>query len=64
VVFEVKDNGRGLPPTPTAPGGNGLANMKSRLEECGGGMELTSAPAQGTAVRFFFPLLKSGFCPA
>ena len=60
VVFEVKDNGRGFQPAKIAPGGNGLANMKSRLAECGGGMELTSAPAQGTTIRFYFPLLVSG----
>jgi ligand-binding sensor domain-containing protein/two-component sensor histidine kinase len=52
----VEDNGRGFDVTRIAPGGNGLENMRSRLVECGGRMELLSAPGQGTTVRFHFPL--------
>jgi signal transduction histidine kinase/ligand-binding sensor domain-containing protein len=33
--------------------GNGLANVKKRLEEIGGRFELKSAPGEGTTVRFW-----------
>ncbi len=59
VCLEVEDNGRGFKPEATAPGGNGLGNMKSRLAECGGDLQLASAPGQGTRIRFVFPLPKS-----
>jgi len=65
----VADNGRGLGAAVTAglgmaPGdhafrtghGNGLANMKSRLEIMGGTCEWQSEPAGGTRVTFVVPL--------
>lgn len=54
--LEVEDNGRGFDPSRPAVGGNGLENMRSRLAECGGRTELTSAPGRGTKIRFLFPL--------
>src|SRR5262249_48202925 len=36
--------------------GNGLANMKRRLEEIGGVCEISSAPGKGTTVTFTVPL--------
>ena len=60
VSVEVEDNGRGFKSDSIAPAeGNGLRNMKSRLEECGGSAQLTSAPGKGTRIRFVFPLPKS-----
>lgn len=60
VCVEVEDNGRGFKPDSAAPAaGNGLRNMKSRLEECDGSAQLTSAPGKGTRIRFVFPLPKS-----
>jgi signal transduction histidine kinase len=44
------DNGRGFLPDQTRPGGNGLRNMKSRLEKLGGHMTLESTPGTGTTV--------------
>ena len=62
----IDDNGKGFNPaqTPSAPfspppnttlrisSGNGLANMKRRLEEIGGVFEIKSSPGEGTQVRF------------
>jgi signal transduction histidine kinase len=56
VRLTVKDNGRGFVPGTTAVGEDGLGNMRARLAECGGRMELHSAPGQGTIVRLRFPL--------
>ncbi len=56
VMLEIADNGSGFTPQAVAPGGNGLHNMRVRLEEEGGRMELTSAPGRGTTVRFVFPV--------
>ncbi|EEF63377.1 sensor histidine kinase [Pedosphaera parvula] len=59
VHLGIEDNGRGFLPDQTALRGNGLGNMKMRLEECGGRMELISAPAKRTGIRFIFPLPKA-----
>jgi ligand-binding sensor domain-containing protein/signal transduction histidine kinase len=56
VQLEVEDNGRGFKPGMTAAGRNGLENMKTRLAECGGQAQLTSAPGRGTRIRFVFAL--------
>jgi signal transduction histidine kinase/streptogramin lyase len=60
--LDVEDNGCGFAvdrlrePAPADPdrlaGGNGLANMKRRLEEIGGHCELQSEPKCGTKARF------------
>jgi len=55
VSLEIEDNGSGFPET-VAPGGHGLDNMRSRLAECGGTMELVSTPGQGVKIRFVFPV--------
>lgn len=46
----VADDGRGFVPEQTAPGGNGLSNMRQRTERIGGSFELTSAPGRGTRI--------------
>ena len=59
-VLSVSDNGRGFAaPAPAPPGaaavaarGNGLNNMRRRLEELGGRCVIASVPGQGTQVRF------------
>ena len=56
VGLEIVDNGRGFNPQQTAPGRNGLANMMSRLAECGGQIEIVSQAGQGAKLRFSFPL--------
>jgi signal transduction histidine kinase len=52
----VRDNGKGFDPATVAsrPGrGNGLKNMRQRLEKIGGCCEIESAPGAGTEIRFF-----------
>ncbi len=56
ICLEIEDNGQGFTPATAPTGGNGLRNMKSRLAECGGSAELTSAPGHGVKLRFVFPL--------
>jgi ligand-binding sensor domain-containing protein/signal transduction histidine kinase len=56
VGLEIEDNGLGFNPQQTAPGGNGLDNMKTRLAECGGQAEIISQLEKGTKLRFGFPL--------
>lgn len=58
----LEDNGRGFDlqhPTATpqpGDGGNGLPNMKQRMNDCGGRLTLTSAPGQGTKIEIEVPL--------
>lgn len=59
----IGDNGRGFASdsrSENAPGrvvtGNGLSNMKRRLEGIGGSCEIESAPGMGTKVRFHVPI--------
>ncbi len=54
--LSIADNGQGLPPDTIARGGDGLANMRTRLEKMGGRFEITSQNGRGTVVRFYFPL--------
>jgi ligand-binding sensor domain-containing protein/signal transduction histidine kinase len=56
VTLEIDDNGCGFTPGATAPGGNGLENMKARLAEDGGQALVLSAPGKGTRIRFIFPV--------
>jgi signal transduction histidine kinase len=58
---EVEDDGRGFatstPGSSTvARGGNGLENMRSRAEEAGGRVEISSVPGAGTRVTVWIPL--------
>jgi signal transduction histidine kinase len=70
IVLTVQDDGRGFdagqagagqglrePGVPGASaGGNGLFNMRKRLEEIGGQCQVESGPGRGTTVRFTIPL--------
>ena len=60
VRFAIEDNGRGFDLSRVAGSGNGLTNMQTRLEECGGRTEVISSLGQGTKVRFEFPLPNGG----
>lgn len=54
LVAEVRDDGRGLPagpPAPGADGGFGMTTMRERARRWGGGVTVSSAPGAGTAVR-------------
>jgi signal transduction histidine kinase len=56
VVVRVEDNGRGFETVVAAPQGNGLTNIKRRLEQIGGWAEIRSTPGQGTTVTVHAPL--------
>jgi len=60
VVLAIKDNGCGFMAANPASAGNGIVNMKTRLAECGGRVELASHPARGTDIRFIFPAPEDG----
>lgn len=49
IKIEVNDNGKGFDPE-TVDAGNGLHNMKKRIEEVGGTFEIHSQPNKGTQV--------------
>ncbi|MFN0127194.1 MAG: two-component regulator propeller domain-containing protein [Verrucomicrobiales bacterium] len=58
----IADDGHGFEPArrnPEDEGGNGLANMRHRLTECGGACEIISAPGRGTRVEFSLPIPSS-----
>jgi signal transduction histidine kinase len=56
--FEVRvvDDGRGFDAGAAAAAGNGLSNMRRRLEQWGGSARITSSPGRGTEVRLWVPL--------
>lgn len=55
--LSIADNGVGFTPQDSGiSDGNGLRNMKSRIEEIGGSLAIASAPGEGTRVTFRFPL--------
>jgi signal transduction histidine kinase len=53
VTIEIEDNGCGFDPTNNGSGrvGNGLTNMRKRIEGLGGKLYLSSAPGQGTKLK-------------
>ncbi len=53
VIVSLRDNGQGFAPTPLAGRkGNGLRNMRERLESIGGRCEIESVLGKGTTVNF------------
>ncbi|MBI1874424.1 MAG: ATP-binding protein [Acidobacteria bacterium] len=56
LVVEVMDDGRGLSPEYADPTGNGLRNMRERMDAAGGTIEIDSAPGRGTRLVFRTPL--------
>ena len=49
--IKIEDNGRGFVPGADHSFGNGLANMKKRMDDLGGGFEVKSAPGAGTQIK-------------
>ena len=47
----IADNGRGFLPDKPNPNGNGLHNMRQRLQRIGGKFVLESAPGEGTRIK-------------
>jgi len=54
--LSIADNGCGLAPDALTRGGDGLANMRARLEKMGGRFAIASQRVRGTIVRFYLPL--------
>jgi signal transduction histidine kinase len=54
--LSIADNGRGLAADAAGRGGDGMFNMRARLEKMGGRFEIASQPGRGTTVRFYMPL--------
>jgi signal transduction histidine kinase len=54
--LRVEDDGRGFDPAPPLGSGHGLANIRHRVLEMGGRMELDSAPGRGTRLSLHLPL--------
>lgn len=53
--ISVTDNGSGFDPNSVAPRGNGLNNMRRRLQSIGGQLDIRSQAGQGTTVAMFIP---------
>ncbi len=56
-VLKVQDNGAGFDPSALKAGCHGIKGMRFRTEACGGSLELTSAPGQGTCLSARLPLM-------
>lgn len=54
--LEVTDNGGGFEPSGEVPGQDGWRTMRDRMQQLGGGCEITSIPGRGTTVTFTLPL--------
>lgn len=54
---EIADNGRGLPPPRRGSEGNGLANMRRRMESVGGSFTLESGQDGGLRVTLIVPVI-------
>ena len=54
--LSIADNGKGLAADAAGRGGDGLVNMRARLEKMAGRFEIASQPGRGTTVRFYMPL--------
>lgn len=66
---ELADDGRGFEPAEFQTNGHsarglGLLGMQERVTQCGGEMEISSAPGQGTSLRFTIPLNEVTHAPA
>jgi signal transduction histidine kinase len=57
--IQIADNGVGFDPASARAGGNGLKNMRQRLEDIGGRFELSSQPGQGSQIRLAIPLSRN-----
>ncbi len=54
--LQLRDNGCGFVPRDATKLGNGLGNMRSRMEAIGGRFEIESSPGQGAVITLVLPL--------
>lgn len=59
----IQDNGRGIGPRSEQSQGDGLSNMRSRLEQAGGSCLIVSEPGKGTLVQFELQLTRMILMP-
>jgi signal transduction histidine kinase/ligand-binding sensor domain-containing protein len=48
--FHITDNGRGMTQSPTSRFGNGLDNMRQRMDECGCRFDIVTGDGRGTSI--------------
>jgi signal transduction histidine kinase len=56
LAIALEDNGRGFAHLATVTSGDGLSNMRRRLEQIGGRFECQTQPGAGTVCRIWLPL--------
>jgi signal transduction histidine kinase len=60
LLVAIRDDGKGFSTDGVRPFGNGLVNMRRRLESIGGEIQIESTPGAGTQIRISVSLRKSG----
>ena len=58
----ISDNGNGFSTNSSSNGGNGLGNMRHRLDAIGGQLEVSSKPGNGSVVRMTVELNTPQMC--
>jgi signal transduction histidine kinase len=56
LFISIKDNGRGFDQENLAKPGNGLVNIKKRMKDIGGQIEIATEPGQGTKTTLTMPM--------
>jgi signal transduction histidine kinase len=59
MTLHIVDNGKGFDLNARRHSGIGLSSMEKRAREINGGLEVLSAPGQGTHITFTLPLQKN-----
>lgn len=60
LIIRVQDNGKGFDSSTSARFGNGLLNMRRRIEDLGGTFHISAVPGEGTSVRMRVPIQQRG----
>jgi signal transduction histidine kinase len=59
IAILIEDDGQGFGQEPAGAGAEGLHNMRQRIKEIGGRIEIQSAPGAGTRISVAWPWLDS-----
>jgi NarL family two-component system sensor histidine kinase LiaS len=59
IAILIEDDGQGFGQAPAAAGAEGLHNMRQRMEEIGGRIDIESASSGGTRISVVWPWLDS-----
>ncbi len=60
IQIVIEDNGRGFDPNTTPARGNGLANLRRRMENIGGELQIVTQPGRGVRLQFTVKLEPNG----